>query len=46
MTLKTGDVPFVPKRTVHAARNVGTGPAAELATFVVEKGKQLTESVK
>jgi quercetin dioxygenase-like cupin family protein len=29
----------VPPETVHAVRNVGNGPAAELATYVVEKGK-------
>jgi quercetin dioxygenase-like cupin family protein len=46
VTLKAGDVLFVPSGTVHAARNVGTGPAAELATYVVEKGKPLTEIVK
>jgi quercetin dioxygenase-like cupin family protein len=46
VTLKAGDVLFVPNGTVHAARNVGTGPAAELATYVVEKGKPLTEIVK
>ena len=46
VTLKAGDVLFVPRGTVHAARNVGTGPAAELATYVVEKGKPLTEIVK
>jgi quercetin dioxygenase-like cupin family protein len=46
VTLKAGDVLFVPSGTVHAARNVGTGPAAELATYIVEKGKPLTEFVK
>lgn len=46
VTLKSGDVLFVPARTVHAARNVGDGPAAELATYVLEKGKPLTEFVK
>jgi quercetin dioxygenase-like cupin family protein len=40
-TLKAGDVLFVPYGTIHAARNVGTGHAAELATYVVEKGKPL-----
>jgi quercetin dioxygenase-like cupin family protein len=38
-TLGTGDVLFVPARTVHSARNVGTGNGAELATYVVEKGQ-------
>jgi quercetin dioxygenase-like cupin family protein len=46
VTLKAGDVLFVPSGTVHAARNVGTGPAAELATYIVEKGRPLTEFVK
>lgn len=37
----TGDVLFIPAGTVHAARNTGTAPGAELATYVVEKGKPL-----
>ena len=45
VTLKSGDVLFVPAGTVHAARNVGTTPAAELATYVLEKGKPLTTIV-
>jgi quercetin dioxygenase-like cupin family protein len=45
VTLKAGDVLFVPTGTVHAARNVGTTPAAELATYVLEKGKPLTTIV-
>ena len=43
--LKKGDVLFVPDGGVHAARNLGTTPAAELATYVLEKGKPLTEFV-
>jgi quercetin dioxygenase-like cupin family protein len=39
MTLNEGDVLLVPPETVHAVRNVGTGNAAELATYFVEKGK-------
>lgn len=39
VTLKPGDVLFVPARTVHAAKNVGTGPGAELATYILEKGQ-------
>jgi quercetin dioxygenase-like cupin family protein len=46
VTLKAGDVFFVPAGTVHAARNVGSGPAAELATYVVEKGKPVLALVK
>jgi hypothetical protein len=30
---------MVPADTVHSVRNVGNGTAAELATYVVEKGK-------
>jgi oxalate decarboxylase/phosphoglucose isomerase-like protein (cupin superfamily) len=42
VTLKAGDVLFIPAGTVHAAKNVGSGNAAELATYVVEKGKPLS----
>ena len=44
--LKAGDVLFVPYGGVHAARNRGTEPAAELATYVLDKGKPLTEFVE
>ena len=40
-TLEAGEVFFVPAETIHAVKNVGSGNAAELATFVVEKGKPL-----
>ena len=46
VTLKAGDVLFIPARTVHAARNTGSVPGAELATYVVEKGKPLLVLVK
>jgi quercetin dioxygenase-like cupin family protein len=46
VTLKAGDVLFIPAGTIHAAKNVGSGNAAELATYVVEKGKPLVELVK
>lgn len=42
VTVKAGDVLFVPDGVVHAARNVGSDRAAELATYVLEKGKPLT----
>ena len=45
VTLKAGDVLFVPAGTVHSAKNVGTDNGAELATYVVEKGKPLVELV-
>ena len=44
--LKPGDVLFIPAETNHAARNVGTGPGAELATYIVEKAKPLLTVVK
>ena len=46
VTLKAGQVLFIPAGTVHAARNVGSGNAAELATYVLEKGKPLVVVVK
>jgi quercetin dioxygenase-like cupin family protein len=41
VTLKAGDVLFIPAGVVHSAKNVGSGNGAELATYVVEKGKPL-----
>jgi quercetin dioxygenase-like cupin family protein len=41
MTLKAGEVLFIPAGTLHAAKNVGAGNAAELATYPAEKGKPL-----
>jgi quercetin dioxygenase-like cupin family protein len=40
-TYSAGEALMVPAETVHAVRNVGSGNAAELATYVVEKGKPL-----
>jgi quercetin dioxygenase-like cupin family protein len=45
-TLKAGDVLFIPARTIHAAKNVGRGNGAELATYVVDKGKPLVVMVR
>jgi quercetin dioxygenase-like cupin family protein len=42
-TIEAGEVFFVPAETAHAVRNVGSGNAAELATYVVEKGKPLLQ---
>jgi quercetin dioxygenase-like cupin family protein len=39
-------VPFIPSGAVHAVKNVGSGNAAELATYIVEKGKPLLTLVK
>ena len=41
VTLKAGEALFIPAGTIHAAKNVGTGNAAELATYIVEKGQPL-----
>ena len=44
--VKAGDVLFVPAGTIHTAKNVGSGNGAELATYIVEKGKPLITIVK
>lgn len=41
VTLKPGEALFIPAGTIHSAKNVGSGNAAELATYLVEKGKPL-----
>jgi quercetin dioxygenase-like cupin family protein len=41
VTLKAGEVLFIPAGVVHSARNVGSVNAAELATYIAEKGKPL-----
>jgi quercetin dioxygenase-like cupin family protein len=40
-TFNPGEVLLVPSETVHSVRNIGGGNAAELATYIVEKGKPL-----
>ena len=46
VTLKAGDVFFVPAGIVHDGRNTGSGPAKVLATYVVEKGKPVASPAK
>ena len=46
VTLRAGDVLFVPAGTVHSARNLGSVTGSELATYIVEKGKPLLTLVK
>jgi quercetin dioxygenase-like cupin family protein len=46
VTLKAGDVLFIPAGKPHAVRNVGNGKAAELATYIVEKGEPLLTPVE
>jgi quercetin dioxygenase-like cupin family protein len=46
VTLKAGDVLFIPAGKPHAVKNVGNGKAAELATYIVEKGEPLLTPVE
>jgi quercetin dioxygenase-like cupin family protein len=45
-TYQAGEVLMVPAETVHWAKNVGKSNGAELATYIVEKGKPLFTVVK
>jgi quercetin dioxygenase-like cupin family protein len=45
VTLKPGEVLFIPAGTIHSAKNVGNRKGAELATYIVEKGKPLLTDV-
>jgi quercetin dioxygenase-like cupin family protein len=46
VTLKAGDVLFIPANTPHSARNPGSVTGSELATYIVEKGKPLLTLLK
>ena len=46
MTLKAGEVLFIPAGVKHGAKNVGRGKGSELATYIVEKGKPLVVLAK
>jgi quercetin dioxygenase-like cupin family protein len=39
--LDAGEVLFIPAGAIHSVKNVGAGEAAELATYIVVKGKPL-----
>jgi quercetin dioxygenase-like cupin family protein len=41
VTLKAGNVLFIPAGQIHAAKNNGNSKAVELATYIVEKEKPL-----
>ncbi len=41
VTLKAGQVLFIPSGVVHSAKNNTNANAAELATYIVEKGKPI-----
>ena len=43
---RAGEVLIVPARAIHSVKNIGTGNGAELATYIVEKGKPLITLVK
>ena len=45
VTLKPGEVLFIPAGTPHTAKNVGKTNGAELATYIVEKGKPLVKAI-
>lgn len=45
VTLKAGDVLFIPAGTAHAARNNSSADAKELATYVVKKGEPIVMPV-
>ena len=46
VALKAGEVLFIPAGTVHTAKNVGSSNAAEVSTYIVEKGKPLITVVQ
>jgi quercetin dioxygenase-like cupin family protein len=46
VTLKAGDVLFIPAGAIHSARNRGSVTGSELATYIVEKGKPPLTLVK
>ena len=46
VTLKPGQVLFIPYGAVHKAKNVGSDLGIELATHVIEKGKPLLTLAK
>ena len=41
ITLRAGEVLFIPAGVIHEVENVGKNNAAELATYIAEKGKPL-----
>ena len=45
-TVKAGEAFFVPAGVVHDGKNIGSGPAKVLATYIVEKGKPVATPAK
>lgn len=46
VTVKAGEVLFVPYGVVHSARNIGTETGVELATYILKKGEPLLTIAK
>lgn len=46
VVLKVGDAVYIPAGTPHSARSLGNAAAAELATYIVEKGKPVVVLTK
>lgn len=46
VTLHAGQSLFIPSGVVHSAKNVGSGQASELATYIVRKGEALVMPAK
>jgi len=44
--VSAGDAYHNPGGVIHEARNVGDGPARVIVTFIVEKGKTVTQPVQ
>ncbi len=46
VTLKAGEVFFIPADAIHAVKNIGSGDAAEFATYIAEMEKPLVVPAK
>jgi quercetin dioxygenase-like cupin family protein len=46
VTLQAGQSLFIPTGVAHSAKNVGTGKASELATYILQKGLPVVVPVK
>jgi quercetin dioxygenase-like cupin family protein len=45
-TVKAGEAFFVPAGAVHEGKNIGSGPAKVLATYIVKKGEPVASPAK
>ena len=46
VTVKAGEVLFIPDGVIHSARNIGTDVGIELATYILRKGEPLLTIAK